>query len=596
LLRLDSGGALTVVAGGPDYFSGDGGPAAMATLASPQAIAVDAAGNVYIGDSGNHRVRKVTRDGVIQTIAGAGPGPDTLFCGPPTDGVYLQSVSGLALDQAGNLYISDAGANRVWKMDLDGQLSAFAGNGQAAFGQPGKGPVVGVVASTISIDFPGSVAADRAGNVWVTSLNNGLVKISAAGTILNVLADIQHDVPVKSVGSDPAGNVYVATGDRAYRIRAGVAGQHDQLVPLAAPGGTMSTLEGPSVPQGTSYPVGISPYAGPGGLAAFADNAGTLYYLTPASIQVIPRSCATRSISTAALTAFARGAADPAGGIYLVDSYGSRIWRLESEPASSGPPAPVLGPAAVRNLASGIVEKFQAWFKYGDFGAVGIGEYDFVSDAIAPGELIRISGTCLGPFDPVEVKLDAPGGLPMSLAATQVTFDGISAPLMSVGSGEIVAVAPYAVAGRSQTQMTVTNGSGQVSATVTVSPAAPGLFHEKDSTGADSVVAVNSDGSPNSAQSAAQVGSVIALYATGLGQTDPPSVDGVIRAGDRQVTAAMSVKVNGVDAPVVYAGPVPGFVGAEQINIRVPATASGVVTVTAAGVSRSQNTVLWIAK
>jgi uncharacterized protein (TIGR03437 family) len=122
------------------------------------------------------------------------------------------------------------------------------------------------------------------------------------------------------------------------------------------------------------------------------------------------------------------------------------------------------------------------------------------------------------------------------------------------------------------------------------------VFYVVDWTGARDVVALNADGSRNSPQSPAQPGSEVALYATGLGQTQPASVDGVKRAADRILAGSLKVQVNGVNATLVYAGPAPGFVGLEQINILVPATTSGAVSLEAAGVSRLQSGTLWIAQ
>src|SRR5262245_42539605 len=110
---------------------GDGGPATAAQLAYPHGVAIDTAGNIYIADTTNHRVRKVTRDGVSRTVAGngsAGVGGE----GGPAVQAGLSNPENVAVDSAGNIYIAD-GSNRVYKVTLDGILHLFAGTGRHAF-------------------------------------------------------------------------------------------------------------------------------------------------------------------------------------------------------------------------------------------------------------------------------------------------------------------------------------------------------------------------------------------------------------------------------------------------------------------------------
>ena len=129
IYRLDAGGNLARVAGTCQAgFSGDGANAVDAQLSGPQGLALDAVGNLYIADSGNQRIRKVTPAGIITTVAGtgvAGSGGDN---GAAT-AAQLNSPQGLAVDSAGNLYIADQGNHRIRMVASNGAISTFAGTG-----------------------------------------------------------------------------------------------------------------------------------------------------------------------------------------------------------------------------------------------------------------------------------------------------------------------------------------------------------------------------------------------------------------------------------------------------------------------------------
>ena len=128
-----------------------------------------------------------------------------------------------------------------------------------------------------------------------------------------------------------------------------------------------------------------------------------------------------------------------------------------------------------------------------------------------------------------------------------------------------------------------------------VAPAVPGLLHRIDSQGTDTVVALNANGSLNSSTTPVPLGSVVALFGTGLGQTNPRSRDGVKRTGVLTARAEVKVEINGVPAIVVFAWETPGLVGLDQVNVQVPATSTGQVSVTAAGANRPSG-VLWISQ
>ena len=116
--KVAPGGTITTIAGGNGMprFSGDGGPATSAQLNHPSRLALDSAGNLYIADLGNNRVRKVAPGGTIATIAGTGASGGSSGDGGPAQNAQLNSPAGVAVDIAGNLYIADLGNNRVRKV------------------------------------------------------------------------------------------------------------------------------------------------------------------------------------------------------------------------------------------------------------------------------------------------------------------------------------------------------------------------------------------------------------------------------------------------------------------------------------------------
>jgi sugar lactone lactonase YvrE len=214
--KVDRNGTITTVAGtGAVGSSGDGAAAVAATLNSPSHIAVDLAGNLYISDFGNGRVRKVTADGVITTIAGNGgmgvgaenvsakaeplyyPGPLTLDwagnlfvvdgannrvrkvtpLGTVSTVVANSGTGGLAVDGSGNLYIADTANNRVRALIVSSNLLTLSGTGREGFGGDG-GP-----ANRASLTAPGGLALDGFGNLFIADSANARVRmiLTAAG-------------------------------------------------------------------------------------------------------------------------------------------------------------------------------------------------------------------------------------------------------------------------------------------------------------------------------------------------------------------------------------------------------------------------------
>ena len=169
-----------VVAGGGSSASGDGGPATLARLFHPSGTAVDSSGNLYIADRDNCRIRMIAPDGVISTLAGTGACGNTGDAGPAIQAT-LSSPSSVSVDSSGNLYIADTGNNRVRKV-TKGTISAFAGDGTQ--GSAGDN----VAAVEAELNAPGGVLAGPDGSVWIADTGNGQIRRVTPGGLMALVA------------------------------------------------------------------------------------------------------------------------------------------------------------------------------------------------------------------------------------------------------------------------------------------------------------------------------------------------------------------------------------------------------------------------
>ena len=195
----------------------------------------------------------------------------------------------------------------------------------------------------------------------------------------------------------------------------------------------------------------------------------------------------------------------------------------------------------------------------------------FIQDVVSPGELLAIEGTNLGPPDVENMQVDNTGRVTTALSGTQVFFDGVSVPLLYTSSTQVGVIVPFGVAGPATQIVVQSNGQQSAPVSIPVAPATPALF-SASGLGGGQAAALNQDGSVNSSTNPATAGSMLSLFATGLGQTTPPGQDGVI-AGDVLPTPNLpvSVWIGGVPAVVSYAGAAPSEVeGVFQINVSIP--------------------------
>jgi uncharacterized protein (TIGR03437 family) len=191
---------------------------------------------------------------------------------------------------------------------------------------------------------------------------------------------------------------------------------------------------------------------------------------------------------------------------------------------------------------------------------------------IAPGEMVSITGTGLGPVAGVVVRPSPAGAFESRVSDVRVLFDGVPAPLLFVQNEQINAIVPYAMHGRFSARIQVeAGGSFSVPIEARVVDAAPGIF-TTSGTGRGQSAALNSDLTSNSLSNPAERGSIITLFGTGEGQTDPPGQDGRIISTDlRRPLLPVTARIGGRSAEVIYFGSASGLVsGIFQANIRVP--------------------------
>ena len=183
--KLDSTGNLAIFAGSVAGYGGDGGPATRAQISLPMAVAVAPDGSVYISDAGNSRIRKVTPDGRIQTVAGYGPAQDTYGGGYAGEGVPLEkaklfSATDLKCDSKGNLYIVDSGNHRV-RVVREGIITTLAGSGEAGMKNDGR------PAGQAELNSPQKLALAGDGSVFITDRANRCIRKVALSGIISTI-------------------------------------------------------------------------------------------------------------------------------------------------------------------------------------------------------------------------------------------------------------------------------------------------------------------------------------------------------------------------------------------------------------------------
>jgi len=257
VLRKVSGGIISTIAGkyglGQDY--GDGGLATSALLFSPSGVAVDSSGNVFIADTSDNLIRKITASsGNISVVVGNSTTPGFGGDGGSATAaaVELNLPTGVVVDASGNLYIADSGNNRIRKVS-GGNITTIAGNGTA--GSIGDG---GGSATAAELYKPTSVAVDASGNVYITSTQTNRVLEVSGGNISTVAESGRRDLrrrrlsrfaelnQPKAVAVDASGNIYIADtlNNRIQEVSA-VSAPAPTIKPngIVPVGSTVSTIQ-----------------------------------------------------------------------------------------------------------------------------------------------------------------------------------------------------------------------------------------------------------------------------------------------------------------------------------------------------------------
>ena len=200
--KVDASGVITTVAGiGTTGYSGDGGPATSANLGSTRGVALDASGNIYIADTSNNRIRKVDASGVITTVAGNGI-PGYSGDGGPATMAGLNDPNGVAVDSSNNIYIADISDNRIRKVDASGIITTVAGNGAAGYSGDGGS------ALAASLNNPNGVSVDASGNIYIADTSNNCIRMVDTLGVITTLAAGLHGPT--GVAVDGSGNIYIA--------------------------------------------------------------------------------------------------------------------------------------------------------------------------------------------------------------------------------------------------------------------------------------------------------------------------------------------------------------------------------------------------
>jgi len=355
-IRKVAGGIISTIAGNGNYsFGGDGNVATATVLSNPNGVALDANGNVYIADTLNNRIRKITTDGIMNTIAGSGA---SSFSGDggPAAAATLNAPAAVAVDAAGNVFIADTLNVRIRKITPGGIISTVAGNGVADYSGDGG------QATSASLDTPTGIAVDQAGNLYIGDFNNNCVRKVTPGGIITTIAGIGTDgfsgdqgpgakaelAFPNGVAVDASGNVFIADTDN-NRIR------------KVTPGGIISTVAGN----------GNADFSGDGGQATgaalngpegvFVDRAGNLFIadtqnhkirkVTPAGIiSTVAGKTSDGDFSgdggpatEAELDSPEMVVADPAGNMLIADTHNDRIRAV-----LIAPPAVLVSPSQLQ--------------------------------------------------------------------------------------------------------------------------------------------------------------------------------------------------------------------------------------------------------
>ncbi len=518
-------------------------------------VAIDGSGNVYI--TGSTTSKDLRTAGSLQTTFGGGD----------TDG-FVARISEISVS------ITPTSANLGPSQTL--QFNATVMNTANTNVVWSINPAVGTISNTGLYTAPATAITSTTVTVTVTSVIDN--SKSASATIIVG--------PPVSVTVTPA---TVTLGQsQTQQFTANVTGASNTLVnwsitpQLGTISGAGLYTSPASIPVAGAVTVTATSVAD-GSRSASAQV--TLQPPVPAVIVITPVTIAMRAGQKQQFSAAATGLASAAvtwsispqtgtidpTGLYTAP-YPALATQAITVTARSTVDSTVTGTATISLAASGAQISSEGVTNAANFqSAAAMG-------GISPGLIVTVFGTEIGPAQLAGLQLTSSGTRVDTIAGgTRVLFDGVAAPMIYALSGQVSCVAPYALAGKISTQVQAEyNGQRSNAVTVPVQAASPAVF-TADSSGKGQGSILNQDNSVNSAANPAAAGSVVVIYATGAGQTNPAGVDGAIIGVPLPVLVqAPKVSIGGVDAEVLYAGPAPGLVaGVLQINAKIPAGLSG---------------------
>ncbi len=630
--KVDASGTITTVAGNGTYgYSGDGGQATSAAFRYPFGMAVDAAGNLYIADSYNYRVRMVSTGGIVATVAGNGTYGFSGDGGQATS-ANLSSVQGVAMDASGNLYIADTGNGRIREVTSNGIITTVAGNGGSGYSGDG-GPATGA-----ALSLPYAISVDASGNVAVVDEGNNAVRLlTPAGTqpVLTVRSAHSGNFPAGSTG------MYAVTVSNA--ATAGATGGAVTVTETLPAGLTLAAMSGSGwnctgntcarsdmLSAGSSYPpiavtvnvdaatqpqvTNLVAVSGGGAISAGSEDLTQVVPVPVLTISKTHTGIFTPGQSGAAYTVTVGNASaayptsgqvtvtetvptgmalvSMAGAGWTCPSGGSTCARTDAlNPGSSYPAVTVTvnlasdAPSQVTNQVT-VSGGGSATATASDATAIaasslrptisGVANGASEGPLTAPNTWVEIKGTNLAPAGDSRIwqSSDFVGGnMPVQLDGVSATFNGKPACVYYISPTQLnVLTAPDAMTGAVPVQVT---NKGAVSAPFTAQAMAqsPSFFMFN---GGPYVAATHGDGSllgpaslfPGSS-APAKPGETIAVYANGFGPTSPAVVSGSpVQSGT--LSPLPAITIGGVAAAVQYAGLVAP--GEFQLNVTVPAS------------------------
>jgi len=616
--KIDALGNITTVAGtGICAYTGDNGAAIQAAVCGPTQLAIDASGNVYFADSENLVVRKISTGGVISTVAGTGTYGDTGDHGQATAATFSYPY-GIALDSTGILYVSDALANRVRQISPQGVITPFAGTEQ--FGYSGDGSL----ATAAKLYYPGELAVDSSGNVYISDISNHRVRKVSNGIITSVVgittccasgsgANAAYIGTPSGVAVDGSGNVYVSESN--FAVIAKVNQSANTIATIAGTGnagfsgdGALATNASMNTPMGLwvtsagdlyfadydnsrirelvlDTPSGLTIGAGDGQSGAAGST-----LTTPLTVQMafrggvgvtgVPVTFAVTS-GTATLSA-ATATTDVNGTAGVGVTLGSTAGPVVVTATAAG-----LTPV-VFHLTATVAVPLPTISAGGITG--GGGSIPSVT-ALSTGGFASIYGSNFAPAGTsrtVQASDMVNGSLPTNLAGVCVTVGGAPAFITYVSPGQINFQVPV-LPSSGNVSVQVTTGCGTALALQSAAQTAPTaaaapefLFWTKTATGQNPVIAVDAATGayvgaagliPGLTFAPAKPGEVLTIYMVSLGPTNPAVAPGAAPSAIASTVTPPVVRLG--TAPltsdqVLYAGVSPGTAGLYQLNIVVP--------------------------